>query len=689
MKFKFNSLVCLDNGQQIVIENFAVEKLGNKTIFTASLENNNIIESFNITEQYFEKNNVSVFDVSIKLVTTTCRYSNGLASEHGIIINMELKEEISNILANHHFNFWWTKPVFLTSPDQIPKQSVSLCMKQMKPLPAYFYVLPVSGKTSRTQVEGASNNILSFDLSNYTKGTSELNDFAFAIGEGQDIYKTIKATFQTSAKHHPMKPLLREQKCYPALFDKLGWCSWNAFYTAVNADGIVAKADEFLEKNIPVKWMLIDDGWLSIEKDALTSFNEDPKKFPDGFSSLIETLHKEKNIEDVGVWHTLAGHWGGISPSSKLALEEQQHLIKNTRNQLLPHYNADTGFGFWNNWYQKLRNDGISFVKVDGQSAIQNHYKDISPKGIGEVSYGLHRGLEGAVSSYFDGNLINCMGMSSENMWSRTSSSIVRTSDDFIPNSNEGFGKHALQNVYNSLYHGQMYYCDWDMYLTDHFDVKRHSLLRAISGGPVYFSDKVGKTFLEVIKPLVYLDGTITRCDEVGLPAEQNLWENPEETGILKVINRVKENGIMAMFNLTVGRQENDVCFSEMILDDKEYIVYDYFKQKVCTKSHRSYSMDGFGVGLLIFIPRQKLMTPIGLINKYISVHSILSKNEFPSCYTVTLKESGAFGFVSTQEPIEVFCGTIEVTHLMVKKEDHFVLNLPEENREVSLIFKF
>ena len=34
-----------------------------------------------------------------------------------------------------------------------------------------------------------------------------------------------------------------------------------AFYHAVTAEKIVSKMEEFREKNIPIKWIMIDDGW--------------------------------------------------------------------------------------------------------------------------------------------------------------------------------------------------------------------------------------------------------------------------------------------------------------------------------------------------------------------------------------------------------------------------------------------
>ena len=78
-----------------------------------------------------------------------------------------------------------------------------------------------------------------------------------------------------------------------------------------------------------------------------------------------------------------------------------------------------------------------------------------------------------------------------------------------------GLAEHLLQNAYNALYHNEFYCCDWDMFWTKHEDCVKHSLLRAVSGGPVYFSDKIGETDPEVLKPLAYLDGRILMMERL------------------------------------------------------------------------------------------------------------------------------------------------------------------------------
>jgi len=183
--------------------------------------------------------------------------------------------------------------------------------------------------------------------------------------------------------------------------------------------------------------------------------------------------------------------------------------------------------GFYRDWYEALRAEGIDFVKVDGQSAVKNYYENNLP--VCQAARETHRALEGAAGAYMGGRLINCMGMAMENILGRPGSAISRNSDDFVPESENGFAEHLLQNGYNAVYHDEVYYCDWDMFWTHHRDAVKHGILRAVSGGPVYFSDRIGDTDLAAVLPLVYRDGRILRMDRAAKPSPDCIFHDPSK----------------------------------------------------------------------------------------------------------------------------------------------------------------
>ena len=71
------------------------------------------------------------------------------------------------------------------------------------------------------------------------------------------------------------------------------------------------------------------------------------------------------------------------------------------------------------------------------------------------------------------------LGMAMENILSRPTSAISRNSDDFMPNKENGFVEHLLQNAYNSVYHDELYYCDWALRVWRSWFWPASSLLRS------------------------------------------------------------------------------------------------------------------------------------------------------------------------------------------------------------------
>lgn len=70
-------------------------------------------------------------------------------------------------------------------------------------------------------------------------------------------------------------------------------------------------------------------------------------------------------------------------------------------------------------------------------------------------------------------------------------------------------GVHMIHCSYNTLWLGQFIQPDWDMFQSDHLCAEFHTGSRAICGGPVYVSDKVGRHNFELLRKLELPDGTV------------------------------------------------------------------------------------------------------------------------------------------------------------------------------------
>jgi hypothetical protein len=440
----------------------------------------------------------------------------------------------------------------------------------------------------------------------------------------------------------------------------LGWCSWDAFYADVDEKGLEEKAAELSRLGLPVRWFMIDDGWSDVKDRKLASFGADKEKFPGGLSRTVRRLKEEHGIRWVGAWHNIAGYWGGIDPSGEAFAEARDYVHLTRSGRWIPHPETARNFGFWQLWHSRLRQQGIDFVKVDNQSSLYAYIG--GEQSIAKTAHSVHTGLEASVALHFGGCMINCMGMASENVWHRPITSVSRSSNDFLPKIADGFGEHALQNAYNSVYHGPFFWGDWDMFWTGHHDAVPHMTLRAVSGGPLYFSDGPGRTNPDIIRPLVYGDGKIIRCERVGQPTKEWLTVNPLLTpGAFKVWNMAGGAGVVAAFHVYDGDQavEGEVGPGDIPgLAGTEFIGYDSFRgtaKRLRRGETVPVRLESLEAALYLIIPAAGPFTAIGLTDKLVAADAVLETTWEGDAVQVRLKDGGTFSFVSERRPLGAF----------------------------------
>lgn len=320
---------------------------------------------------------------------------------------------------------WWTRPVFADSLREIPRHT-QVALFQYPGRVGCF--VPMAGKRWKAQLAPGTDTGLALELSCGVGGFPAVDEPLYLYAEASTAEEAVHTVFARLAEEKGIG--LREERRLPRMFRYLGWCSWDAFYREVSEEGIREKAEELTAKGIPVRWMLVDDGWLSVRYDTeqLTDFAPDGEKFPHGFGPLAGELRAKHGIRWLGVWHALAGFWGGVAPGSPTANAAADALTATVSGKLLP--SPDTGTAFYRRWYQLLRRQGIRFAKVDGQSSVPNYFENT--RSMVEAAAGLGRALEEG-AAVLDGAVLNCMGMAMESILGRTSSALSRNSGDFAP----------------------------------------------------------------------------------------------------------------------------------------------------------------------------------------------------------------------------------------------------------------
>ncbi|MDI4648210.1 Sip1-related alpha-galactosidase [Cohnella hashimotonis] len=558
-------------------------------------------------------------------------------------------------MAVYQHKDWWTRPAFGADWRDIPMRTQSLLCGDGE---RYLQVLPVSGGAIRADVSGCEAGIV-VRLTPGGAGMTRLDTLAFVMGAGEDPYALIERHAAVAAESLGRTGLLRSNKTYPPMLDRLGWCSWDAFYHKVNEEGLLQKAEELQRLGVPAGWFMIDDGWSDVRDGKLARFEADREKFPGGLGHTIGQLKKRFDIRHVGVWHTIAGYWGGIDLQSEEARIYGRSLRTNGRGQLLPSPEPGEAFGFWHGWHDWLSRQGVDFVKVDSQSAVSNFWA--GTHAVGEAVSASHASLEASVALHFDAALINCMGMAAESVWHRPKSAVSRSSDDFVPQDLRGFAEHALQNAYNSYWHGAFYWGDWDMFWTRHQDARAGALLRAISGGPVYVSDPPDQTDPALLQPLAYRDGTLLRCDRVAVPAPDCLLLDPTREALpLKLWNTSGGAGVVAVFRIDAepGRMEASIGPGDVPgLGGESFALHEHGSGKADIVGRGEALPLDLAPGdsaIWTVAPLADGFAPLGRLDKFAGSHAVLScAADSRGGMRIRVREGGGpFGFVTDRLPL-------------------------------------
>jgi len=81
-----------------------------------------------------------------------------------------------------------------------------------------------------------------------------------------------------------------------ALTPPMGWNSWNTFQTNISEDLVKQTADAMIAsgmKDAGYEYIVLDDGWMTMERDSAGNLVPDPKKFPHGMKALIDYVHSK------------------------------------------------------------------------------------------------------------------------------------------------------------------------------------------------------------------------------------------------------------------------------------------------------------------------------------------------------------------------------------------------------------
>uniref|UniRef100_J3LTZ8 galactinol--sucrose galactosyltransferase n=1 Tax=Oryza brachyantha TaxID=4533 RepID=J3LTZ8_ORYBR len=500
------------------------------------------------------------------------------------------------------FKLWWMTQRMGTSGRDVPLETQFMLLERGGGggggEPLYLVMLPLLEGQFRAALQGNDRDELEICIESGDKavqtaqGTHMVYMHAGAnpFDAITQAVKVVERHLQTF--HH------REKKKLPSFVDWFGWCTWDAFYTDVTAEGVKQGLQSLAEGGTPPRFLIIDDGWQQIggeSKEAagntvvqegaqfasrLTGIKENAKfqkkaamaeggeeAAAAGLRSLVEEAKKEHGVKYVYVWHALAGYWGGVKPAaegmehyeSALAFPVQSPGVTANQPDIVMDSLAVLGLGlvhprralaFYDELHAYLASCGVDGVKVDVQNIIET--LGAGHGGRVELTRAYHRALEASVARHFpDNGCISCMCHGTDMLYSARQTAVVRASDDFYPRDPASHTVHVSSVAYNTLFLGEFMHPDWDMFHSLHPAAEYHGAARAIGGCPIYVSDKPGNHNFELLKKLVLPDGSVLRAQLPGRPTRDCLFADParDGTSLLKIWNVNKCTGVVGVFN--------------------------------------------------------------------------------------------------------------------------------------------
>jgi len=401
-------------------------------------------------------------------------------------------------------------------------------------------------------------------------------------------------------------------------------------------------------------------------------------KFPGDLGATVRMAKQDFGIQTFLVWHAFHGYWAGVDGDAlpgygvrEVPRSYSPGILSHGPNYNLEWWGALVGLvpaesihRFYHDYHRHLRAQGVDGVKVDNQAATEG--LGYGTGGRVRLMAAYREALESSVGLHFDGNLINCMSCANEMFYLAYASSLTRTSTDFWPNIPSSHGLHLYTNAQVGVWFGEFCWPDWDMFQSGHAMGAFHAAGRAVSGAPVYVSDKPGVHDFALLRKLVLSDGSVARALDPGRPTRDCLFRDPtREDVLLKIFSRNHGSGVVGAFNThhhadaKLSRAvSGDISPSDVPgLEGEEFVIYAHNTQKVSLAKRTQrlpIHLEELSAEVYTIVPIIRDVAPIGLTGIFNSGGSITSSRWVGQDFQVDIKDGGNFACWSSRKPRQV-----------------------------------
>ena len=467
---------------------------------------------------------------------------------------------------------------------------------------------------------------------------------------------------------------LRGEKVYPEVFKYLGWCSWEQFHGRINQRVLGGVADEIDQSDVPVRWLLVDDGHQTQYDRSIVSLQPNRGKFPEGWGPLL-SKRRPDGIRWMGIWHCLLGHWNDIAADHTMR-ELDPYLTPRSDKPgapLVPKVDAEASRAFYDAFIGSVAETGFDFMKIDNMSRATLDYQAM-PNAARAEWFNTH-----ALDIASDRHHLPFIACSSQNticLLNTWHCAVMRCSIDYRRDAIVTAKSHVFQSFANTLWMGQTLWPDHDMFhSSDASSGELMAVTKALSGGPVYLSDRPGEFREDFIMPLCYADGLLLRPEAPGVPLPDSALQDAlnDATSAYQVVAPLAHGAVaIAGFNLVHPTPSKAVrghvdasdyaCADglmqprpDTLASDREgLVVYDWRNGRggKLTEDGVDYTIEGFDYQLFLVCPIRHGWAVVGRVDKYLSPVAVQRIDCEDDTLTLTLHEAGPLVVYSEQGPV-------------------------------------
>ena len=496
-----------------------------------------------------------------------------------------------------------------------------------------------------------------------TDGVTDCDVPLFAWARSDDVYEACHRAIDSAISSKPILgwTRLRREKEYPECFEHLGWCSWEHFKGKINEQNMLQSIDEIEASALPVRYVIIDMGHTSSKGGALTTFKPNPKKFPNGWAPLLKRRTKDK-IRWMCLWHFFQGAQNGISIENDFGPELNKHFIKlRTKNNLTPRNDPRSALAFYRAFIGSVKAYGFDALKVDFQSAQLRRLAG-QVDNAAEMCCTHSQAFDRALHEQGLG-LINCNWHNPVNFFNCKYSNVGRCSMDYVKNNLFSARRHLFQSYANTLWMGQLVWCDHDMFhSSDKVAGRTMAVSKAVSGGPVYLSEAPRDFERVAVRPLCYTDGRLLRPLAPAAPLLDSIFVDPYRNPVPYRVIAPLSNGSAAIVVYNLKHAKAPATFAGGVsaadythanamiqpypgkrpLPAEGLVLYDWYagKGRRLVKEY-TFELSGLADRLIQLSPIVKGWAIIGRADKYLSAAGVEILEIDEKAATIRMIETG------------------------------------------------